>query len=154
MILLQFSTVPALSSSLIRLFEHGWCSHVDVVLPEGKLLGARSDVIGGAPAGVQIRRPAYENWSRTELVQLLATPKMEARFYGFLNAQIGKPYDKTAIVAFALNRNWREDDSWFCSELVAAALEACGWFPQPLANVVNKITPSDLLLVTSPWVKP
>lgn len=151
MIELQFSTTSGVSSALIRVFEHGWCSHVDVVLPDGRLLGARSDSIGGAPAGVQIRSAGYEDWSRIERVRLQTSPDMEKRFYDFLHAQIGKPYDRLAIVAFAVNRDWRERDQWFCSELVAAALEVCGWFPLPLSNVANKITPSDGLLVVSPW---
>ena len=64
-------------------------------------------------------------------------------------AQVGKPYDETAILAFALNRDWRETDAWFCSELAAAALEAAGVFPYKLAASENKITPEDLFLAVS-----
>ena len=151
-IALQFVQASGIGSQAIELFEHGWCSHVDCVMPDGRLLGARSDVIGGATAaGVQIRTPNYEPVSRTQRVTLLMTDDQEKKFYAFLNEQLGKPYDTTAIVAFAMNRNWRENDSWFCSELMAAAIEASGWFIRPLSNGVNKITPSDLLLVLSPW---
>lgn len=120
-------------------------------MPDGSLLGARSDKVGGKPAGVQVRPDGYEAWSRIERVSLQATPEQEAKFRTFLTAQIGKPYDSLAIAAFAVGRDWREPDSWFCSELQAAALEASGWLPRPLASVANEITPRDLLLVVSPW---
>ena len=34
----------------------------------------------------------------------------------WLEAQVGKRYDWTALVGFVFRRNWQEDDSWFCSE--------------------------------------
>jgi hypothetical protein len=36
----------------------GWCSHVDSVMDDDRLLGARLD------GGLQIRSPNYEKWSR------------------------------------------------------------------------------------------
>lgn len=152
-ITLQFSATGGLESDAIKLFSRGWPSHVDAMFPGagGTLLGARSDVIGGQPPGVRIRPLGYETWQHTQVIQLNATPEQEDAFHRFLFAQVGKPYDKIAIAAFAVARDWREPDSWFCSELIAAALEACDWFPAPLANVVNEITPRDLLLLVSPW---
>ena len=42
-------------------------------------------------------------------------------------SQIGKPYDWTALVGIMLkNRNWAEDDAWFCFELVAWTLSKGG----------------------------
>jgi hypothetical protein len=52
----------------------------------------------------------------------------------------------------APDRDWRKPDSWFCSELVTAALQAAGWFTRPLATATNRFTPSDLLLVLSALV--
>ena len=138
-------------SEAIKIFERGWCSHVDVVYPDGSLLGARSDEVGGKPAGVQ-RRPAdYENVIQAEVVTLATSDEQLSAFYSFLEAQVGKPYDKTAILAFALARDWQEPDSWFCSELAAAALVYCGWWPRPPSESVNHITPRDLLLMVSPF---
>jgi uncharacterized protein YycO len=153
-VLLQFVQGPGPGSKAIEIFERGWCSHVDVVLGDGSLLGARSDVIGGRPPGVQIRHAGYEVWSKTARVALRATDAQETAWLSFLYNQIGKPYDETAIVAFAVERDWRQPDSWFCSELVAAGLEASGWLPQKLAFGVNEITPRDLLLVVSGWASP
>jgi hypothetical protein len=40
MIRLQFSTQASLVSRAIAFETHGWCSHVDTVMPDGRLLGA------------------------------------------------------------------------------------------------------------------
>jgi hypothetical protein len=86
---------------------------------------------------------------RELFVDIDAAPDVCDRFQDFLRSQLGKPYDKTAILAFVAARDWQEKDSWFCSELQAAALVACGWFASPLATEFNHITPRDLLLIVS-----
>lgn len=145
MITLQFIDDPDPASLAIKLFERGWAAHVDAVMPDGTLLGARFS------GGVAIRPPNYITATKVERVSLNTTQQEEDDFYAFLKTQLGKPYDVKAIAAFAVERDWREPDSWFCSELQARALEVCGFFPRPLANAVNEITPRDLLLVISPW---
>jgi hypothetical protein len=145
--------MPGLSAEAIKIFERGWCSHVDAIMPDGSLLGARSDVVGGQPPGVQVRPANYEVWDRLQIVSLQSSRFNESAFLDFLRAQIGKPYDHLAILAFSAHRDWHNADSWFCSELQAAALEVCGWFPRKLAEASNEITPRDLLLVISPWVE-
>lgn len=150
MITLQFTQANDLASRAIQLFERGWPTHVDVVLPQGGLLGARHDVVADTQPGVQIRPANYAKWDRVERITLdIGGPEHEAAFYIFLRSQIGKPYDMAAIAAFPLRRNWRDPNSWFCSELVAAALQACGFFPTPLAIPANEITPRDLYMVVS-----
>lgn len=56
--------------------------------------------------------------------------------------QIGKPYDWAGVMGFAFRRCWQDDDSWFCSELIAWAFAKAG------ANLfrtdVWRITPRDL----------
>lgn len=66
----------------------------------------------------------------------------------FLMSQLGKPYDYEAIWGFLLNRDWREPDSWICSELQARALEVAGIVPC-LYLACNKITPVALALAVS-----
>ena len=146
---LQFSSVNDFGSELIRAFDHGKFSHVDVILADGELLGARNDVYKDIPAGVQKRPPAYANFSSTKRVDLDTTPPCADRFYKFLDSQIGKPYDGEAILGFAVNRDWRDPAAFFCSELVAAGLEDAGYFAYSLAAPSNKITPADLLLALS-----
>lgn len=149
MIVLQFATEAGLTSGLIRAFDHCPWSHVDTILPDGSLLGARSEVAAGIPAGVQIRPPGYAPFTATRRVELPAGDAMTAAYLAFLRAQLGAPYDMAAIAGFAVGRDWRSPAHWFCSELVAAGLEACGWFPWPLAVAVSRIDPGDLLLAVS-----
>lgn len=55
-----------------------------------------------------------------------------------------KPYDLSAIACFALHRDWQEQDSWFCSELVAGCLEQGG---TKLFKDAYRVTPQHL------WMK-
>lgn len=125
-------------------------SHVDALMQDGShLIGARSDRVGGEPPGVRIRPPGYEAWKARIVFDIPATDAQGLLFHDFLTAQIGKPYDRSVILAFILGRNWREKDSWICSELIAAALEYARIVP-PLYLVASRITPVALaLLVTA-----
>lgn len=151
MIRLQFVQGPDISSRAIAWFSAGHFSHVDAVI-EGQLLGARSDEVWGHDSwigpGVRLRPPDYAAWPKRVVMEIKTTPFQEMAYRRFLFKQIGKPYDKTAILAFVLNRNWRESDAWFCSELQAAALEAAGVFPKLYVDA-NKITPVALSLAFS-----
>lgn len=98
---------------------------------------------------MQFRDPSYVEGFDILRVEVPAPEEMRQKFYDFLLAQEGKPYDMTGILAFVLGRDWQEEDSWFCSELIAAALSACGWLPNKLVVASNKITPPDLLLLVS-----
>jgi uncharacterized protein YycO len=147
-ITMQFAGSSSLTSRLIQWYDHGEFAHVDTVLPDGTLLGARDDVMDGCPAGVQIRPADYQQGYTLKRVTLPCTDAQQKAYYDFVTAQIGKPYDSTAIAAFAVGRDWRTPDSWFCSELCAAALEESGVVP-PLSAPCNKIAPDDLLLLLS-----
>src|SRR5271170_1819481 len=129
MIRLQFVLGRGISSQAIAWFSAGHFSHVDAILKDGTLLGARSDQIGSIPPGVQIREPFYEPWKERCVMSIPATAQKQTAFTEFLYDQLGKPYDSTAIWGFASGRDWRADDSWFCSELMTAALEAAGICP-------------------------
>lgn len=137
-------------SKMIQFAQYGfWASHVEAVMPDGTLLGAHID------GGVQARPHDYDTTVFTHelFVDLPSTPDMDDKFHDFLRSQVGKPYDVTAIAAFVARRDWQEHDSWFCSELIAAALVQCDWFTSPLATEFNHITPRDLLLIVSGRVK-
>lgn len=150
MIRLQFVQGTDLGAQLIQWWGGGpRFSHVDSVLPDGRLLGARHDVVVGAPAGVQIREASYVGQEKVLRLDLGVDDPAANAYYEFVRSQIGKPYDKQGILAFVLGRDWRDPDSWFCSELVAAGLEKCGYFEFALASPSNKITPPDLILILS-----
>lgn len=142
----QFVLGKGLSSWAISWFGGGGYSHVDFVLPDGTLLGARSDKIGGKPPGVQIRPPNYDTWLRRTVVAKEVSAVTLDRCMGLAYSQIGKPYDKTAIWGFAAGRDWRADDSWFCSELVTWIFETAEVFPS-LIIPANKIFPGESLAI-------
>jgi hypothetical protein len=148
MIRWQFVRGSGLSSAAIAWFSSGVFSHVDTVLPDGRLLGARSDTVGGITPGVRIRPANYEKWAHRMVMEIPCTAWQENAYYEFLHKQIGKPYDKRAIWGFVTGRNWRDDDSWICSEVTAASAEAGTLFPR-LYLPVNKITPVALACLGS-----
>src|SRR6476660_9668360 len=110
---LQFATENNIASWTLHWFDHTWCSHVDAVMPEGGLLGAKYC------GGVCIR--PNEGFTKTLMVELPTTQEICEDFYQFCRSQLGKPYDVLAITAFAFGREWRDNSDWFCSELIAAA---------------------------------
>lgn len=151
-------------SAAIRWFSAGQVSHVDAVIPaaldwgtipasiapEGWLFGARHDAVGGKPAGVWERPPGYLPFSHRVMVSVpIVIAGQATAFWRFLRAQRGKLYDTTAVWAFLVARDWREEDSWMCSELVAAAAQEAGIFPPHLFVAANKITPAALGLALS-----
>lgn len=60
------------------------------------------------------------------------TPNDEAGLQ-WARGQVGKPYDWTGVFAIPFKeRDWQEEDAWYCSELVEAALVKAGadrWRP-------------------------
>ncbi len=66
-----------------------------------------------------------------------------------LEAQVGKPYDWTALPGIWLHRDWQRDDRWFCAELEAAAC-ASGGSPV-IYKPTGRVTPNDIY--TSPVMR-
>lgn len=149
-IVIQFVGADDLASEAIEWFTQGNVSHVDIVLPGGELLGARNDHVGGKPPGVQVRPAGYARWPRVIRAELPALNQdMVDLAHRIALSQVGKPYDKEAILGFVTGRDWRDDAAWFCSELVCWSLERCGWFPYRLATPMNKLPPEMLLVACS-----
>ena len=150
-IVVQFVEGKGFGSSLIEWFDHDRYSHVDIVLQDGTLLGARDDTILGIPSGVQIRPASYVAGETVLRVSVPCTDEQEDAFYAYAHSQIGKPYDEEAIAAFVVGRDWRDPDAWYCSEYGASCFEKSGRVP-PLIAPCNKIAPGDLALVISALV--
>jgi hypothetical protein len=145
---LQFVTEPGLGAWLIRWYGglHLF-SHVDAVLPDGRLLGARSDCVGGQPPGVQIRPPGYLKFSRVAAVQLPCTQAQREAYYQALTSQLGKPYSEEAILGFALGRDLKDRRGRFCSGLQLWALGKSRVLSRNVAEYADVATPDDLYLV-------
>lgn len=134
MITLRFSGGLGMAGSVIQITTWSWCSHVDFVLDDGRLLGA----VPGR--GVCIREQEVDA-GRVELYQADVPDFAVA----YATSQIGQPYDWAGVVGWALRRQWQETDSWFCSELVAWACQSVG-APLLRAKDAWRITPRDLLM--------
>jgi hypothetical protein len=138
LITLEFTKSKTLGARLIQSWT--WCPYVHVQFVLGN---KRLAAFPGK--GVLIQPPSPDD----ETLQLeVDAPR---HVVDVAMTQIGKPYDWTAILGIVAHRDWREDDSWICSELVAWAFETAG---SPLLNAkhLNRITPRDLLL--SPMLRP
>lgn len=143
----QFSAQEGLTSDLIEWMGKGLYSHVDIILSDGRLLGARLD------GGVQIRLPGYAPFKRVLRVDIPCTDEQETKFYEFAISQIGKPYDKEGIAGIIFGRDWRDDSAWFCSEYGAACCEKSKIFPYQLAAPDYKIDPNVFLVALSTKVQ-
>ena len=61
----------------------------------------------------------------------------------FIEERIGVRYDYSAIVGFILRRDdWHNERAWFCSELIASALEYSDL--KITSRKTNRIAPDDL----------
>lgn len=121
----------------------GLWSHVAAQLPNGKLLDARSDVLGGVPVGVQIRDPETEPVKRSALVEI---PGNYGAWRRFLESQIGREYDVADIWGDIIGRRLHDPGRWICSALQTQALKAAGSLKDlPIED--SQVTPDSLYLI-------
>ena len=132
---LVFSRKHHIGSLLLRAFLWSEWSHVAIVDGE--------DVIeAAAGAGVR-RRPLAEMLAESSefVIVILQAPNAQA-VVAAAASQIGKPYDWMGVLGIGFRRRWQQNDSWFCSELVAWAFHTAGC---PLFRIdAWRITPRDL----------
>lgn len=127
-----------LGSWLIRLFTWSPWSHCAVV--DG------DEVIDSTLAHGVAVRPLLEFMRAYDEIELLEVDVQdEAAALAWLRAQVGKPYDWSALFGFLMRRDWAEPDRWFCSELVEATIVAGGRHRFRLA--LARITPRDVWMV-------
>lgn len=136
---LLFSTAANPFSALIRAATWSRWSHVALV--DG-LCVIEATVVHGVR---RISLMAAINQSQEFVLATLPCVNSAGVIAAAAN-QIGKPYDYTAILGMGLHRDWQEDDSWFCSELVAWGFSAAG---QPLfrGECMRRITPQHLWML-------
>lgn len=127
----QFVLGEDLSSQLISWYGQGYggWSHVDLILPDGHLLGARSDRVGGAPPGVQIRTPDYAKWKRRTVLTLPCSPVQASTAVNFAVSQVGTQYDGMDILGFILGRELATKGRWICSALQLVVAETAAVIP-------------------------
>ena len=138
---IRFITEPDWISTAIRDVTNSQWSHTEIMLPDGRYLGAHSD------GGVQIRPANYCVPTRERRYSIyVADPQLD-KILLFAKSQLGKPYDYADIAGLLTHLDWHDKGRWICSELVAAAAEAGGLY---LINAepkfVSRVTPEMLHL--------
>lgn len=137
-----FSRNHLIGSYVIRKLTHSEFSHCAILTDSNKAT-SKSTIIDATFKHGVAERP-YSDFilqnSNFEFISIeipcLKTFLEEAR------KEIGKRYDLSALAGFIENRNWQEDDKWFCSELIAYILNKLGILS--LDNVY-KVTPQIIL---------
>ena len=130
-------------SGIIRFVTRGIVSHVEFLFDdELGTIGARAD------GGVKIRPVDYCHFPVDFRFRVPCTDDQYNKAHNFLRAQLGKPYNFEDILGILVNRDWRESDSWICSELWAATMEEAGLIGR-LASSICMITPQDTLILSS-----
>lgn len=128
---IAFARRAALGSWLIRLFTFSRWSHCAII---------QGDAVIDATFWHGVRRSPLSEFLKHYEVEVIDVHLGAFGEYAdlWLEEQIGKKYDWTALVALPFRSNWHDPDRWFCSELVAAALRAGGrdLFRDDLARVV------------------
>lgn len=135
---LLFCTSKKPGSLLIRAFT--WSSWSHVALVDG------DEVIEAVWPRVRVA-PLQLVLTRHSAYAFVDLPARSAdRIVKAARAQVGKPYDWTALVGMVVRRDWQEGDSWFCSELVAWSL-AQGGSPLFRPDVMHRVTPEHLWML-------
>ena len=135
MIKLKLSSNKNLFSYGIRKITSSIYSHVDLVLESGYYIGSQPGI------GVVIHK---------EKCDLEHFYEIDVDYHSVANYmldQIGKPYDFSGIYGFLIHdRKWQNPDSWFCSELVAAAINR----DVPLfSDEVSFVSPGDIIKLSA-----
>ncbi len=132
---LVFSRKHHIGSLLLRAFLWSEWSHVAIVDGE--------DVIEAATGAGVRRRPLADLLAESSQYEIVDVPALSpASVIAAARTQIGKPYDWPGVLGIGFRRRWQDDDSWFCSELVAWAFHTSGC---PLFRIdAWRITPRDL----------
>jgi len=157
----QYSTSTAFTSKIIRRLTHSQFSHIDLVLPEGLLGVSGKDKSIGDSGGVLVRK--FGCWPYLfppKLAHVQCSDEVQKKTIDWAVSQIGRPFDKKALYHFLreraglklIGRDWRDPNSWFCSEFQIRAAEIGGLFSYPL--IVNKdvVSPQDTLLLFNPFM--
>ncbi len=119
---LIFSRKRSLGSLLIRFFCWSRWSHVSIVESDEFVIDATFQ-----HGGVRHRGLAVLLRESSAHQEVTVDVPDEAAALGFARAQVGRPYDWTALVGHVLRSGrWPDPDAWFCSELVEASLLAGG----------------------------
>lgn len=104
----------SIGSAFLRFAMWSRWSHSAIVDREAGVVYDSTLIHGGC------RKWTCEEFARKyphmEMRGLDVPPIKEVAAAAWLEEQVGKGYDWTALVGFLFRRDWQEDDVWFCSE--------------------------------------
>ena len=142
MIILRFVHHPGIGSGAIDWQSIGHFSHVEALTPQRTYIGAHADV------GVAALPMDYDagKFDRERHLLLPADDAASAKFYHYLNAVVGEPYDFGAIAGFVSHFDIHQKHRVICSALQTLAARWCGFLPVPLPVPAHDISPRDLEL--------
>ncbi len=131
-------------SALIRWQTRGEYSHAALLLPDGRIVESWQ--------GDGVRIKTLTDWKNIDRLHIpVMSDSQWADAIAFALAEVGRGYDYWAIIRFISRRRMPENDKWFCSELVFAALAHVG------VKLFERIEPwavSPGLLAISPMLSP
>lgn len=137
-VVVVFSRSKKIFSRLICLVTWSKWSHVGLV--------HNNSIIEAVGSGVRQVTLEEFHHDKREVIFVTYYVKDKAAVISFAQAQLGKKYDFSALIGILFKRNWGETTRWFCSELVAAALDSAGSSPFR-RGLTGRITPNDLWMV-------
>lgn len=148
MIRFQLVRGRSLSSHLIAWWGVGWngWSHVDCLLKDGFLIGARDDWLRmpsgkQVPPGIQIRDPGYQSWERRTVFTLQADALVTQAWEAYVRAQVGLQYDQKDILDLVVGKKPVDHKMRICSAFATDSLQASGVWPKLLSHESLQITP-------------
>ena len=128
-------------SRLIRWQTNGSYSHAALQRPDGRIIEAWHK-----PPKVRLTR--LKDWSNVEAYEVVGmTPEQWDEAIAWAESQIGKKYDFGGVMRFVTRWRKKQDDKWFCSELVFEAIKRAG---VPLLERVQCSQVSPTVLSFSP----
>jgi len=147
---LRFVRGTGLDSKIIEWETRAWTSHVEFAYrnDEGGFDRTFGAQLKGGVLWRLVSDPCYADVVRTETWEIEIGYDQKMRLYEVITETMGLPYDWRAIIAFAFGeRDWREPDSWFCSEWASMMLEKLGVAKFPQKVPFDRITPRDVYLI-------
>lgn len=139
----------AFDSAISHVIEWGTqatVGHIDIILPDGSLLGAQhEDGLGGMPAGVQIRPANYGDTSgmiNRMRVDISVPDDVEKDAYDWALSMVGTPYDTRAIIGIMKNEDWSTPGHLICSGF------GSGMLTQPTKPVIVHKLPKPWRIMT------
>ena len=119
---------------LIKIFTFSKWNHTAIYYEDTGLVYDSTISTGVRKLPIDTYLKLYPNHDIVDI----EVPDVEAA-KAFSEKQVGKKYDTSAIFGLALQRDWQEDDKWFCAEVAEATIATGG--RQRFRNEVSRITP-------------